>query len=202
MARQGVVSLDALRARIRELEGNQVRTTRSQTGVPEIDELVDGLPAPGIVEICGEVGSGRTRLALNLARMAMARGEPVAWVDFERQLYAPGVAAMGVPLHRLLVLRPPADRALWGAEQLIRSGCFPWVIAADPPPLRRAGQRWQRAAEAGRCTVIVLRQRPHRDLPCSVRFAVAEQRLLVVRDSGHRTGQGGPLPTWTYSPWA
>lgn len=201
MARQGVVSLDALRERIRELEGNQVRTLRARSGVPEIDELVDGLPSPGIVEVCGEVGSGRTRLALALVKAALARSEAVGWVDFERRLYAPGLADQGVPLHRLLVMRPPADRALWGAEQLIRSGCFPWVIAADPPPLRRAGQRWQRASEAGRCTVVVLRQRPHRDLPCAVRFAVAEERLLVVRDSGHRTGQGGPLPHWRGRPW-
>lgn len=201
MARQGVVSLEALRERIRELEGVQVRTQRAATGVPEIDELVEGLPMPGIVEVCGEAGSGRTRLALALVKAAMARGEAVAWVDFERRLYAPGLAALGVPLHRLLVLRPPADRALWGTEQLIRSGCFAWVIASDPPPLRRAGQRWQRATEAGRCTALVLRERPHRDLPCAVRFAVAEQRLLVVRDSGHRTGQGGPLPAWE-SPWA
>ncbi|MCO4746728.1 MAG: hypothetical protein KC912_18175 [Proteobacteria bacterium] len=203
MARQGVVSLDALRERIRALEGVQVRTQRAQTGVAEVDELVGGLPSPGIVEICGALGSGRTRLALELARTALSRGEAVAWVDFERQLYAPGVAALGVPLHRMLVLRPPADRAMWGAEQLIRSGCFPWVIAADPPPLRRAGQRWQRASENGRCTVVVLRQRPHRDLPCSVRLAVAEDRLLVVRDSNHRTGQGGALPDWPSgtNPW-
>lgn len=202
MARPAVVSLDALRERIRELEGTALRTTRTPTGVHEIDRLVDGLPAPGIVEICGEIGSGRTSLALALVRSALSRGESAAWVDFERQLYAPGVENAGLPLHQLLVLRPPADRALWGAEQLIRSGCFPWVVAADPPPLRQAGQRWQRASEAGRCTVIVLRTRPHRDLPCAVRFSVAEQRVLVVRDSGHRTGQGGPLPTPGTSPWA
>jgi hypothetical protein len=201
MARQAVVSLDALRERIRKLEGTALRTHRIQTGVDEIDRLVDGLPSPGIVEICGEVGSGRTRLSLALVRSALQRGESVAWVDFERQLYAPGIASAGVPLQQLLVLRPPADRALWGAEQLIRSGCFSWVIASDPPPLRRAGQRWQRASEAGRCTVLVLRTRPHRDLPCAVRFSIAEQRVLVARDSGHRTGQGGPLPCLGGPPW-
>ena len=200
MARRGVVSLDTLRARIREMEGSPAHARRVCTGVTELDGLVEGLPQPGVVEICGPLGSGRTRLALAMAREALGRHERVAWVDTDHRLYAPGIKAMGIPLEQLLVARPGVDRVLWTTEQLLGSGCFRWVFASDPPPLGRGGLRWKHAAERGRCTLVVVRQRPHRDLPSSMRIAVGRSQMMVVRDSGQRIGQSGPLPPGGHEP--
>ena len=101
MARPAVASLDALRARIREIEGVRVRTQRTPSGVHAVDTLIGGLPTPGIVEICGPLGSGRTHLALELVHAALTQRKQVAWVDYEHLLYAPALEALGLPLHRL-----------------------------------------------------------------------------------------------------
>ena len=94
------VSLEALRARIREIEGAApVHRGRQQTGVAAVDQLVDGFPCPGIVELCGSPGSGRIRLALVLVRERTRARQSVAWVDSLRQLYPPALAAMGSPSH-------------------------------------------------------------------------------------------------------
>lgn len=179
-----------LRARIRELEGARVVSRRVRSGVPALDALVEGLPQPGIVELCGPAGSGRTSLALRLLRHQPA----AAWVDFERSLYPPAVAAAGVDLRRLLLLQPAADRGAWAVEQVLRAGCYGQVVVSSPPPLRRAGQRWARAAEAGGCTLLVLRERPHRDLPADMRLQLDGHRISVLRNRGGRVGRSQPLP--------
>ncbi len=193
------VAIDLLRARIRELEGARVVSRRVRSGVAAVDALVDGLPQPGIVEICGPAGSGRTSLALQLVRQQPA----AAWVDFERSLYPPAVAASGVDLRRLLLLRPAADRGIWAVEQVLRAGCYSQVVVSEPPPLRRAGQRWVRAAEAGGCTLFVLRERAHRDLPADMRLQLDGQRVSVLRNRGGRIGRSQGLPALSpgTDPW-
>jgi predicted ATPase/DNA-binding SARP family transcriptional activator len=43
--------------------------------------LLDQLVSPGLITLTGTPGSGKTRLALEVARAAQARHRPVAWVD-------------------------------------------------------------------------------------------------------------------------
>lgn len=213
------VSLDALRARIRAIEGDaHVERRRVASGVPLLEELVGGLPCPGILEISGPPGSGRTRLALMLvaAMAGSSRGLPVAWVDPAHQLYPPAAAALGVPLDRLLLIRPPAvglagadalHPEVWTMEQLLRSGCFPLVVLAGVRALPRAsGQVWARAAERGQCTAVVITDRPARQLPADVRLTAAPglcPQVRVLRDRGGRPGGAAALP-WPegLSPWA
>ncbi|MBX2797671.1 MAG: hypothetical protein KTR31_08390 [Myxococcales bacterium] len=191
--------LDALRAKIRAIEGGpRVVRRRVPTGVEALDALVEGLPVPGIVEICGREGSGRSRLALTILARATASHTAVAWVDPLKRLYPPAAADLGVALEQLLVVRPPEDGSTpwaWATEQLLRSGCFGWVVVDLPP---RSGSRralshtWARAAEYGCCTVIAISERPTRELPADVRLSVGEGRLFVVRDRGGRAGGGVP----------
>ncbi len=198
-----VSSLDALRARVRELEGVHVVCRRVRTGVATLDEHFGGLPRPALVEVNGAEGSGRTRLALALAAQRTQADERVAWVDLQRDLYPPAFSQHGVVARRLLLVQPSHDRAEWAVDQIARSGCFPLVIVSGMAGMRRAGPRWSRACELGRCTVLLLRTAPDRRIPATLRFQLAGESLVVTRD---RTGSGNrqaPLPEWPQAahPW-
>src|SRR5688500_9431093 len=100
-------ALDVLRARIRTLEGGpRIERRRGPSGVEAIDALLGGIPIPGILEITGAEGAGRTGLALDLVA---ASRNLVAWVDPMSRLYPPAAAARGVRLERLLIVRPIED---------------------------------------------------------------------------------------------
>jgi hypothetical protein len=208
MAQQAAVSLEVLRDRIRELEGAPVHTQRVSTGLQALDDLVGGLPQPGLVEVHGPPGSGRTRLALALAERFTAGGRLVAWVDLDCTLYPPAAGDLKVVLRRLLVVRPrllasEADRAVWATEQLLRCGCFPLVVVSGAVRLGRVGQRWVHATEAGGCTCLVIGEHASRGIPAAVRLAVGRGEVVVVRNRGGRTGRAAVLPPWTKraDPW-
>ncbi|MBN2797929.1 MAG: hypothetical protein JXX28_02165 [Deltaproteobacteria bacterium] len=195
----GAVSLEALREQIRALEGAPVRGTVQETGVPLVDELLGGLPVPGLVELLGPQGSGRARLALTVVAALQRRGEWVCWVDFAGAFYPPAAAQRGVELSSLLVVRPPAGRGAWAVEQILRSGLFSLVVAADPPALGPAGARWARAAEGGMSTGMVLRGRSGRDLPVAARVAFGAGEAVVTRRVG---GQLGGRARWHREGWS
>ena len=195
-------TIRTLRETIRSLEGGRIHGDRRACGVAVFDELLGGLPVPGLIELHGHAGSGRTRLGLRLAARLIERGTLVAIVDPQCVLYPPAVAHLGVDLGGLLLVHPPPRSRLtlaterapldwegWAVEQLLRSGCFPLVIAVEPRIRGRAGHRWVRAAEAGGCTGLVISAAVSRSLPAHVRLAVDAGRVVVVRD---RTGHSSP----------
>ena len=194
--------LEALRARIRALEGGApVRRRREPSGVEVIDAILGGLPRPGVVEICGALGSGRVQVAGALLAQATRQRRAVAWVDPLRRLYPPALADLGVGLEQLLIVRPPEDGSqpwLWAGEQLLRSGCFELVVVDRPGaqglPRRPIGSRWARAAEHGGSTALVLGERPARQLAADVRLAVGRGEVVAVRDRGGSLGGLGALP--------
>jgi hypothetical protein len=206
MGRPAIVSLEALRARIREIEGNHVQARRRQSGVSEVDQLLGGLPSPGLVEVSGAPGSGRTRFALAIAAQLTQRGRPVVWLDFDRDLYPPSVVDHGVDPAWLVIVQPSVDRGVWAAEQVLRSGCFPLVVLGGDLLTRWAGQRWAHAAEQGGSTGLLLRSKPSRIIPSTVRLAVSGGRATVVRDRSQAAGplgRAGLLPAWPSrgNPW-
>ncbi len=189
-----VLSIEALRDKIRAIEGRGVEPTKVPTGVPEVDELVGGLPVPGLVEVSGPRGSGRMRVVVAIALRLAARRSAVAWIDPLGLLYPPGLAVLGLDLSQVLVVRPPAEQDVWACEQAARSGCFPLVVVVDPPLRKHLGARLSRAAEHGSCAVLVLSERTSRELPASLRFLVQRDRLVVVRDRQGAPGRTGSLP--------
>ena len=197
------LSLEALRARVRDMEGTRVVTQRVLTGVVELDEHLGGLPRPGIVEINGSEGSGRTRLALALAAERTQAEERVAWIDLQRDLYPPSFEQYGVVAKRLLLVQPTHDRAEWSVDQIARSGCFPLVVVSGMAGLRRAGPRWSRACELGRCTVLLLRTAPDRRIPAMLRLQMAGDSLVVTRDrtGGHQRQAPLPARPLAADPW-
>ena len=140
------------------------------TGWAEVDALLDGgFPRRAIAEVLGPAACGKTSLvAAALAGLTRA-GSLVAWIDAAAELYPPALAAAGVDLSRLLIVRPcggeqtgtgrgrgagggtgrgcdaeDAAAALWAAEVLLQSGSFDAVVldaTALPAPPRRALDR-------------------------------------------------------------
>src|SRR5436309_3291067 len=77
------------------------------TGLAALDNL---LPAGGFArgavhELLSDPAVGPPPLLLGLL-LARALDGPVAWSDPRREFYPPAAAALGLPIERLLLLRP------------------------------------------------------------------------------------------------
>ncbi|MHC4958187.1 MAG: P-loop NTPase family protein [Planctomycetota bacterium] len=83
-----------------------------------------------LVELSGAEGSAAMTMAFALVREAQLLGEPAAWVSLEKEgFFPPDVAAGGVDLDALAVVRVPATKKLArAADMLARSGAFGLVV--------------------------------------------------------------------------
>jgi protein ImuA len=141
--------------------------TRIETlssGFPELDARLvgGGWPKIGLVEILAtHLGSGELRLLLPL--LAAVTHQPQArwctWIAPPLTPYAPALAACGVNLSRLLVVRAPKERAPeWATEQALISGACDVVLTWITQPLKpRIVRRLQLATQRGRTLAFLLR---------------------------------------------
>ena len=131
------------------------------TGSP-LDAILPqgGLPRGAITEMHGPIGAGRMRVAL-LALIGAAKSGRGAVVDPMAMFYPPAAAALGMPLERMLLVRPrdPA-RAAWAAEQIARSGVAICVVVIDARVDDAHARRLLRAAETGQTALVLLAERP------------------------------------------
>ena len=140
---------------------------------PELDALLPdgGLPRAVIELAClssiPHAYPGATSIALAALRATHRRDARAwcAWIDPESTLYAPGLVQAGVDLDRLLVVRPPPDKAARVAVKVVSSSAFE-VVAIDMTTLVQARKRaWPPevlvrklalGAEQSGCTVLLL----------------------------------------------
>lgn len=133
------------------------------SGHPPLDALLPGggWPADRLTEIAVERwGSGELALLMPLLAR-LSRTDAVSWISWISPPflpYAPALAAAGIDLARLLLVRARNDvEALWAAEQALHSGAcrlvLAWVGRADGRSLRRL----QLAAESSRTALILFR---------------------------------------------
>jgi hypothetical protein len=148
---------------------------RCTSGLAVLDGALRGGLARGAIHELLAAGDGAAlSVALLFAARAVARSGWVMFVETRGdgaakqqsdeagsvELYPPGVAALGVPLERLVVARAadPVD-ALWVCEQALRCRAVAAVIA----PLGRiepyASRRLQLAAEAGGGVGLIVARR-------------------------------------------
>jgi hypothetical protein len=168
------------------------------TGFAALDAALPGRgwPAAALTEILLErEGIGEIRLALPaLARLARERRD-IVWIAPPHRPYAPALAAAGLDLARLYIVRcaTPQDM-LWAYEQALRApecgAAFAWLATADPRPLRRLAV----AAREGR-TLGVLWRRPGQHaqaIAAPLRLALApHEGQLAIRVLKRR---GAELP--------
>jgi hypothetical protein len=144
------------------------------SGHAELDGWLPGggWPAARLTEVAVERwGSGELALFLPLlARLSAGErassGAWITWIAPPFLPYAPALAAAGVNLARMLLLRTRDDtETLWAAEQSLRSGScravLAWVGRVDGSGLRRL----QLATEAGRAPLILFRPPASLDSP-------------------------------------
>lgn len=146
--------------RAREQDGS-ARWPVLPTGYAALDRCLPGggWPSQGLIEILSD-RTGIGELSLWLPALAQLCGEGreggwLAWVSPPHPPYAPALAAAGVDVNRVLVVRaPPAE---WAMEQALRSGAcsavLGWAACRDRQGLRRL----QLAAEQSRCLAVLFR---------------------------------------------
>jgi protein ImuA len=174
--------------------GRSLTLTRGDTlssGFPALDARLPGggWPKVGLVEILAtHLGSGELRLLLPL--LAAVTHQPQArwctWIAPPLSPYAPGLAAGGVNLSRMLVVRAPKDKERspeWATEQALLCGACDVVLTWITQPLRpRIVRRLQLATQRGRTLAFLLR-------PWSARAAQEPSHaLLRLGVEPHRHG--------------
>ncbi len=168
------------------------------SGFAELDAALPGggWPRGALTEVLLErEGIGELRLAIPALARLQAEDRSVVWVAPPYRPYAPALAAAGLDLARLIVVRGVSGRdALWAYEQALRApecgAAFGWMNAHEERVLRRL----QVAAREGR-TWGVLWRRPGQRASATaapLRLSLApEQGRLAVRVLKRR---GAELP--------
>jgi protein ImuA len=123
------------------------------TGFAALDGL---LPSPGLeggtlVEwLADGAGSGAVTLALSVAARALDQGGACVVIDSASEFYPPAAAELGLPLERMVIVRPTGPRlALWAWEQALRFRGVAVTLGTMGPLSDQPFRRLQLAAEAG-----------------------------------------------------
>lgn len=167
------------------------------TGFAELDVVLPGAgwPAGVLTEIHVERnGIGELKLVVPALAHLTGAGRWVAMIAPPYIPYAPALAAQGVNLARLMLVRPRTlEERLWACEQALE-GCGAVAIWLDRVP-DRALRRLQHMAE--RNGTVALMFRPARAAP----FTTAALRLHVSKAESRtmvrvlkRRGGGIPAP--------
>lgn len=132
-----------------------------ETGFAALDRELPGggWPTGALSEVLsGTEGIGELQLVLPALARLTAAGRRVAWLAPPHLPYAPALAAAGVALDRLTVVRAPGRRdALWAAEQALRSRAFHALLAWPQRPGYPELRRLAVAAEGGPAFVVLFR---------------------------------------------
>src|SRR5262245_52024997 len=95
------------------------------TGWPALDRALplQGIRRGALIELLDErSGCGAETVAAALTRAAGRFPGVIVVIDRDRQFYPPALAAWGVALGRIVLVRPDDDAgALWAADQALRS---------------------------------------------------------------------------------
>jgi protein ImuA len=172
--------------------------TRLALGLAPLDRALDGGLDRGAIHEIGPAaprdGGAATGFAVALAVLALRRGGQAVWIrpDFAAaeagELYGPGLAAMGLPLARLVILKVPRPRdALWAMEEALQcraAGAVVTELMGDDADLT-ATRRLALAAGAGGGLGLLLRHQPNREPNAAM------TRWEVASSSGERDGFGG-----------
>jgi protein ImuA len=176
--------LQELRAQLQTLEKGTAGVRRPLAfGLPALDRHLDGgLPRGCLHEVAGAVDDGAALGFCAVLAGRLAAERPVLWCQPDFDLYAPGLAALGLDPTRLIVVTAPrpADR-LWALEEGLRCPALAAAVIELGDLDITAGRRLQLAAEASGVTGFVL----HPDGLRAAAANVAVTRWTVTSSAGH-----------------
>ena len=164
------------------------------TGFDALDSELPGggWPRGALTEILGsQEGIGELALLLPALGALTWAGKRVVWLAPPHLPYAPALAAAGINLAQLAVVRAPGRRdALWAAEQALRSGTchalLGWLRRSSYDDLRRLA-----VAAEGSSTFVALfrpREASAESSPACLRLALEADgdalRLHILKRRG------------------
>jgi protein ImuA len=162
--------LAQLRDRVRALEGLPSLTAGTGSaavplGIAAIDDCLPwgGLPLGGLHEIRPErtaaPGAALGFAGCLLGRVARERRGLLLWLTLSDHLYPAGLAGLGVPTERLLVVRPTRSAdLLWAAEESLRCKGVAGVLAELDGADFTAARRLSLAARGSGVPALLLNQ--------------------------------------------
>ena len=136
-------------------------------------------------EILCEKGEGPPLFFATVLARAACGERAIVWSDPQRRLYPPAIAAAGIPLSRLLLLRPKNEKdELWALTECLRCSGVGVALACPKNLSTIEARRLQLAAERGGGVGILLRPASAASTPYA-----AATRWLVSAIAGERTVQ-------------
>jgi cell division inhibitor SulA/protein ImuA len=174
-------------------------------GVPTGFACLDGaLPGRGwprgeLTELLGDAsGIGELQLVLPALARLSTSGKRIVWLAPPHLPYAPALAAAGVDLAQIVIVRPGGRReSLWAAEQVLRAAACQALLAWMPRVRYAELQRLAAAAEAGGGLAFLFRPAAARreSSPASLRLALQAGAGELVVHLFKRRGApaGAPL---------
>jgi hypothetical protein len=186
-----VVSIDAALRDARLFRGGRALVeTRDglPTGIAALDAALPwgGFPRGALSELLhASDGIGELSLLLPALQRLLAN-ERVALIAPPYLPYPPALRQADLPLSQLIWIAPPAERALWSAEQCLRAGCLGGVLLWSTTGDDRALRRLQLAAEAGGSHAWLFRplKQAANASPAALRLQVERDRLRVLKCRG------------------
>jgi hypothetical protein len=148
------------------------------TGFPALDSELPGggWPTAAVTEILwGKQAIGELGLLTPALAALTTAGKRIVWLAPPYLPYAPALAAAGVDLTQLTVVRAPGRRdTLWAAEQALRAGVCHALLAWLPRARYAELRRLAVAAEAGNAFVALWRpaESLHESTPACLRLAL------------------------------
>src|SRR2546421_6346371 len=136
-------------------------------------------------EILCEKGQEPPMFFATVLARAASGDRAIVWSDPERRLYPPAIAAAGIPLSRLLLLRPKNEKdELWALTECLRCSGVGVALACPKQLSTIEARRLQLAAEHGGGIGLLLRPKSAASTPYA-----AATRWLVSSMVGERTVQ-------------
>jgi cell division inhibitor SulA len=122
------------------------------SGFAALDEILGGWPPDAVTELIPRrEGVGELSLLLPALAALSRTGRWIAFVNPPHVPYAPALAAAGVDLARVVVIRAAGSiETLWAMEQSLRAGACGAVLGWPGFVTEQAIRRLQLAAETGR----------------------------------------------------
>jgi protein ImuA len=154
--------LERLRARLARLDAvGRGGGAVLPLGLPGIDRALPGggLARGCLHELCGAADRGAALgFATALLGRLMAAGGHVVWIGPRDELFAPGLAELGLAAERLIMVRARAQGArLWALEEALRSPGLAAALAEVDRLSLTESRRLQLAAEAKGVSALLLR---------------------------------------------
>lgn len=174
------------------------------SGFPELDTELPGggWPTGMLTEIFpAHEGIGELRLLGPALAALSGRGLRLAWIAPPYLPYPPALAAAGIGISSLVVVRAHSQRdMLWAAEQALRSNACGAVLAWPRTAKYTELRRLQVAAEGGRALAFLFRpsQTAGESSPAALRIALGTMQgglaLHLLKRRGAPLGSPVLLP--------